>query len=94
MKILNAELEEVIRPWRARSASIDEWIRYTVDVRPCLPDMILIKEAATRSLETTQNSKCFNCSEQVYLRINCRENKINPKREPMPSGICKRCGKG
>jgi hypothetical protein len=55
--------------------------------------MILIKEAATRSLETTQNSKCFNCSEQVYLRINCRENKINPKREPMPSGICKRCGK-
>lgn len=23
----------------------------------------------------------------------CNENQINPKREPMPSGICKRCGK-
>ena len=50
----NAECKEVIRPLRARSASIDEWIRYTVDARPLSLDMTLIGEAATRGLETTQ----------------------------------------
>ena len=90
----NAKCKEVIRPLRARSASIEEWIRYTADVGSRLPDMTVIGEAATRHLEMTQDFKCFNCGEQGHLRINCRENKINPKRESMPYGICKRCGKG
>ena len=46
----NAECKEVIRPLRARSASIDEWIRHTVDVKPCSPDITVIGEAATRHL--------------------------------------------
>ena len=36
----NTECKEVIRPLRARSASIDEWIRYTTDVVSHSPDMI------------------------------------------------------
>ena len=43
----NAECKEVIRPLRARSASIDEWVRYWVDVRHRSHDMTLIGEAAT-----------------------------------------------
>jgi hypothetical protein len=50
----NGECREVIRPLKARTASIDEWIRYTVDARPLSLDMTLIGEAATRGLETTQ----------------------------------------
>ena len=42
----NAECKEVIRPLRARSASIDEWIRYTADVGSHSPDMTIIGEAA------------------------------------------------
>ena len=66
----NAECKEVIRPPRARSTSIDEWIRHTADVRSHLPDMTLIGEAATRGLEMTQIFKCFCCGEQCYLRLN------------------------
>jgi hypothetical protein len=66
----------------------------TVDFRPGLPDMTLMGEAATRGLETTQNFRCLNWSEQDHFRINSRENQINLKREPMPPGMCKRCGKG
>ena len=44
---VNAECKEVIRPLRARSASIDEWVRYWVDVRHRSHDMTLIGEAAT-----------------------------------------------
>jgi hypothetical protein len=94
LKILNAELEEVIRPLREMSVSIDEWIRYTVDVRPRSPDMTFIGEATTKGLKMTQNFKCLNCSEQGHFRINCRENQINSKKESMPSGIGKRYGKG
>jgi hypothetical protein len=50
--------------------------------------------AATRDLEMTQNFKCFNCVEQSHFRINFRENQINSQKGPMPSGICKRSGKG
>ena len=46
----NAECKEVIRPLRARSTSIGEWIRHTVDVKPCSPDITVIGEAATRHL--------------------------------------------
>jgi hypothetical protein len=56
-----------------------EWIRYTADVGPRLPDRTLIREAATRVLETTQNFKCFNCGEQGHFKINYREKQINPK---------------
>jgi hypothetical protein len=38
----NAEFKEVIRPLRVRSASIDEWIRYTGDVGSRSPDMTVI----------------------------------------------------
>ena len=38
----NAECKEVIRPLRARSASIDEWIRYTGDVGSRSPDVTVI----------------------------------------------------
>ena len=51
----------------------------TVDFRPGLPDMTLMGEAATRGLETTQNFRCLNWSEQDHFRINSRENQINPK---------------
>ena len=78
----NAECKEVIRPLRARSASIDEWIRYTADVGSRLPDMTVIGEAATRHLKMTQDFKCFTCGEQGHLRNNCRKNQSNPKRGP------------
>jgi hypothetical protein len=40
---------------KAGSASIEEWIRHTVDVRPRSPDMTLTGEAATRGLEAIQH---------------------------------------
>ena len=55
----NAECKEVIRPLRARSASIDEWARHTADTESCSPDMTVIGEAATRHLEITQGFKMF-----------------------------------
>ena len=55
----NAECKEVIRPLRARSASIDEWIRYTADVGSHSPDMTVVGKAATRHLEITQGFKMF-----------------------------------
>lgn len=61
---VNAQYNELIRPLRKRSTSIDE-IRYTVDVRPRLPDMNLIGEAATRGLEKIQTSKCLNYDKRV-----------------------------
>lgn len=78
----NAECKEVIRPLRARSASIDEWARHTADTESCSPDMTVIGEAATRHLKMTQDFKCFTCGEQGHLRNNCRKNQSNPKRGP------------
>jgi hypothetical protein len=52
----------------------DEWIRYTVDVRPCTPDMTLIGETTTRRLLTIENFKCLNYGEQDHFKRNCREN--------------------
>ena len=48
----NAECKEVIRPLSARSASIDEWIRYTADVGSRSPEMTAIGEAVPRHLDT------------------------------------------
>ena len=56
---MNAECKEAVRPWRARSASIDEWIRYTADVGSHSPDMTVVGKAATRHLEITQGFKMF-----------------------------------
>ena len=78
----NAECKEVIRPLRARSASIDEWARHTADTGSFSPDITVIGEAATRHLEMTQDFKCFNCGEQCHLRNNCRKKQSNPKRGP------------
>jgi hypothetical protein len=61
----NAVCKEIIRSLRARSTS--KWIRYTADVVSCSPDMTVIREAATRHLEMTQDFKCFNCGEQDHL---------------------------
>jgi hypothetical protein len=69
----NAEWKEAIRPLRARSASIDEWIRYAANVGSCSPDMTVIGEAATRHLEMTQNFNYFNCCEQGHLRNEFRK---------------------
>ena len=55
------------RPLRARSASTDEWIRYTAD-------MTLIGETATSHLGITQDLKCFTCGEQGHLRNDCKKN--------------------
>lgn len=63
----NTECREVIRPLKARSAPIDEWIRYTAIVGSCSPDTTVIGEAATGQLEMTQDFKCFNCGEQGHL---------------------------
>ena len=67
----NAECKEVIRPLRARSTS--KWIRYTADVVSCSPDMTVIREAATRHLERTQDFKCFHCGDQGHLRDDLRK---------------------
>ena len=82
---VNAKFNEIIRPLRTRSTSIDE-IRYAVDVGPHLPSVTLIGEAVTRGLEKTQNFKCLHCDNRVISAT-------NNKREPMPSRICKRCDK-
>ena len=56
---MNAECKEAVRPWRARSVSIDEWIRYSADVGSHSPDMTVVGKAATRHLEITQGFKMF-----------------------------------
>jgi hypothetical protein len=90
----NAKCKEVIRPLRARSASIEEWIRYTADVGSRLPDMTVIGEAATRHIEVTQDFKFFNCGEWHHLRNDFRKHQSNIKRGLIPSGIWQRFGKG
>ena len=78
----NAECKEVIRPLRAWSASVDEWIRKTSDICHCLPHMTLTGDAFTKNLVMTQDFKYVNCSKQGHFRINCKKNQINPKSGP------------
>jgi hypothetical protein len=86
-------------PLKTRTASIDEWIRYTVDARPLSSGMTLIVEAATRGLETTQIINVFIVVSSLFVCLFvCFQNKlqkiqINPKRESMPPRINNRCGK-
>nr|CDQ07277.1 Bm11540 [Brugia malayi] len=40
----NTECKEAIRPLRARSVPIDEWIRNTIDIRPHSPNLTLAPE--------------------------------------------------
>ena len=85
----NTEYKEVFRPLRARSALIDEWIRYKTDVVSGSPDMTVIGEAATRYLEMTQDFKYFNYGEWGHLRNDCLKNQSNIKRGPMPLNMSK-----
>ena len=87
----NNECKNIIGLLIARLASMEECIRYTADDGSCSPDMLGV--VATRQLEMTQYFKCFNCGEQGYLMYECKKNKNNTEKGPMPPGICQRCGK-
>lgn len=72
-KAPNSELKMVIRPLKARSAPIDEWIRNTADVGSYVYDATLTGEIVSKSFKKNKNVRCFNCGEQDHLKRDCRQ---------------------
>ena len=95
----NTQCKRVLRPLKARSAPIEDWIRETMNVD--LYDDNLIGEFISRETRTSPNVRCFNCGMPGHIKRDCKQGisrniftRNIPNRMPLPSGLCRRCGKG
>ena len=52
--------------------------------------------ARSRSPRRLQENRCFGCGETGHIRRNCsqRNSNVSSRDRSMPSGLCRRCGKG
>lgn len=64
-----------------------------IGARAHSPDITLIGEAIPKGYEKSQTHKCPSYGEQSHFKRITKKTKLN-QREPIPSGRCKRCGKG
>ena len=96
----NAQCKRILRPLKARSAPIEDWIRETLNVD--LYDDNLVGQLISREPRSSSNVRCFNCGMPGHIKRNCKQGiprnntfaRNNPNRMPLPSGLCRRCGKG
>lgn len=58
-----------IRPLKARSTLVEEWIRHMVDIGSHVYDANLIEEVISKKLRTNQNGRCFTGSKVICKRI-------------------------
>lgn len=85
----NVECKRVIRPLRAKSAPIEEWIRHTIDIGPhTSKNDTWIGELLSKNMWKNQ-IRCFNYDRQGHLKREYRQiaprnnvyNKNNSNRE-------------
>jgi len=101
-KNTNPECKGVIRPLKARSAPIDEWIRNTADIGSHVYDATLIGEEISKTIKKIPNDRCFNCGKPQFWEGTVGKAfleiffflKDNPKRRPQPSQVYRSCVKG
>ena len=97
----NTQCKRILRPLKARSAPIEDWIRETINVDLYDNDN-LIGEFISRGTRTSPNVRCFNYGMPGHIKRNCKYSipksnifdRNNPNRTPLPSGLCRTCGKG
>lgn len=86
----NSECKRVIRPFKARSARIDEWIKDPASVGSHVYSANLTGEVISKNLKKNQNGRCSNYGKQDHLKRDCRQGIPRDfSRRPQPSGICK-----
>lgn len=69
----NSECKRVIRPLKARSAPIAEWIRNTADIGSHTSDETSIEEIIAKGLRKRQTVKCLGCGKQGHFKRDCRQ---------------------
>lgn len=92
----------MMRPLKARSSPIDEWIIDMGDNGSHVYDATtLIRKVISKSFKKNQNVWCFNCGKQGHLRRDYRQDiprnnvfsRDNLKKKAQPSGACRRLAK-
>ena len=101
----NANLgwKRILGPLKVRSAPVDEWILYTMNVETLdYNTEACVGEEISNGIRRHQNVKCFNCGRIGHLRRNCGQgiprddvSSMNGKNSHSRScsGICRRYGK-
>ena len=60
LKNANSQCKRIIRPPRARSAPLEEWIQDTINIESHDHDDVWIGKAMPRDLKKSGHVKCFN----------------------------------
>lgn len=55
--------------------------------------MTLTEDVISIGFEKVKTLKCLNCGKHGHFKKNCRKNRANSEKGPVPSGACRRCGK-
>ena len=63
----NAKCKRILRPLKARSAPIEDWIHETVTVH-LYNDENLVRELISRGPRTSPNIRCFNCGMPGHIK--------------------------
>lgn len=72
-------MKEAIRPLRAQSTSIDEWIMNMIDAGSHSPRITLIRTAILRGYKKGQTYKCLNYGEQSHFKRITKNTKLSQR---------------
>lgn len=66
----------MIRLRKARSASVDEWIRNMANIRSHIYNATLKREVISKGFKK-KKFRCFSCGKKGHLKRDCRQNQAN-----------------